>query len=81
MLQTLPAVMFGQNIMIWELRVSKLLQIINVYTSDSLLDVLRYVARKMMERGSRHFSYGIADDLDDPKYQHYRYWSNPLETK
>jgi len=34
-----------------------------------------------MQRGSAHFSYGIADDLDDPKYQHYKYWSNPLETK
>jgi hypothetical protein len=35
----------------------------------------------MMQRGSVHFSYGIADNLDDPKYQHYKYWSNPLETK
>ncbi|XP_031388207.1 phospholipid:diacylglycerol acyltransferase 1-like isoform X2 [Punica granatum] len=52
-----------------------------VYTSDSLPDLLQYVAPKMMERGSKHFSYGIADNLDDPEYQHYRYWSNPLETK
>ncbi|KAJ3695563.1 hypothetical protein LUZ60_000940 [Juncus effusus] len=52
-----------------------------VYTGDSLLDLLSYVAPKMMQRGSEHFSYGIADDLDDPKYQHYKYWSNPLETK
>jgi hypothetical protein len=35
----------------------------------------------MMQRGNVHFSYGIADNLDDPKYQHYKYWSNPLETK
>ncbi|XP_074562457.1 phospholipid:diacylglycerol acyltransferase 1-like [Curcuma longa] len=35
----------------------------------------------MMQRGSAHYSYGIADDLDDPKYMHYKYWSNPLETK
>ncbi|WOL20187.1 hypothetical protein Cni_G28990 [Canna indica] len=52
-----------------------------VYTPDSLQDLLRFVAPKMMQRGSKHFSYGIADNLDDPKYMHYRYWSNPLETK
>eukprot|EP00258_Populus_trichocarpa_P002837 XP_002303252.3 phospholipid:diacylglycerol acyltransferase 1 [Populus trichocarpa] len=52
-----------------------------VYTAGSILDLLHFVAPKMMERGSAHFSYGIADDLDDPKYQHYKYWSNPLETK
>jgi phospholipid:diacylglycerol acyltransferase len=46
-----------------------------------MIDLLRFVAPKMMERGSAHFSYGIADNLDDPKYQHYKYWSNPLETK
>ncbi|GKC44516.1 hypothetical protein Tco_1062238 [Tanacetum coccineum] len=34
-----------------------------------------------MERGSAHFSYGIAEDLDDPKYEHFKYWSNSLETK
>ena len=52
-----------------------------VYTAGSILDLLRYVAPKMMARGDAHFSYGIADNLDDPKYQHYKYWSNPLETK
>ncbi|KAJ6427328.1 hypothetical protein OIU84_022843 [Salix udensis] len=52
-----------------------------VYTAESMIDLLRFVAPKMMERGSAHFSYGIADYLDDPKYQHYKYWSNPLETK
>lgn len=52
-----------------------------VYTADSVLDLLNFVAPKMMARGSTHFSYGIADDLDDPKYEHYKYWSNPLETK
>ena len=52
-----------------------------VYTAGSILDLLHFVAPKMMERGSAHFSYGIADDLDNPKYQHYKYWSNPLETK
>lgn len=50
------------------------------YTAGSILDLLHFVAPKMMARGSAHFSYGIADNLDDPKYQHYRYWSNPLET-
>ncbi|KAK9280828.1 hypothetical protein L1049_003717 [Liquidambar formosana] len=52
-----------------------------VYTAGSILDLLYFVAPKMMARGSAHFSYGIADDLDDPKYKHYKYWSNPLETK
>nr|QQL95683.1 phospholipid:diacylglycerol acyltransferase 1 [Triadica sebifera] len=52
-----------------------------VYTAGSIVDLLQFVAPKMMERGSAHFSYGIADNLDDPKYKHYKYWSNPLETK
>ena len=52
-----------------------------VYTSESILDLLNFVAPKMMARGSAHFSYGISDNLDDPKYNHYKYWSNPLETK
>ncbi|GLT55998.1 hypothetical protein SLA2020_290730 [Shorea laevis] len=52
-----------------------------VYTAESVLDLLHFVAPKMMARGTSHFSYGIADNLDDPKYQHYKYWSNPLETK
>ncbi|KAK6911936.1 Lecithin:cholesterol/phospholipid:diacylglycerol acyltransferase [Dillenia turbinata] len=52
-----------------------------VYTAESILDLLHFVAPKMMARGDQHFSYGIADELDDPKYQHYKYWSNPLETK
>ncbi|KAG8050069.1 hypothetical protein GUJ93_ZPchr0009g373 [Zizania palustris] len=52
-----------------------------VYTASSIIDLLRFVAPRMMRRGSVHFSYGIADNLDDPKYIHYKYWSNPLETK
>ncbi|XP_050233148.1 phospholipid:diacylglycerol acyltransferase 1-like [Mercurialis annua] len=52
-----------------------------VYTAGSIIDLLYFVAPKMMNRGSAHFSYGIADNLDDPKYEHYKYWSNPLETK
>lgn len=52
-----------------------------VYTAGSLLDLLHFVAPKMMKRGDVHFSYGIADNLDDPEYEHYKYWSNPLETK
>ncbi|MED6193005.1 Phospholipid:diacylglycerol acyltransferase 1 [Stylosanthes scabra] len=51
------------------------------YTTDSVLDLLHFVAPKMMKRGDAHFSHGIADNLDDPKYKHYKYWSNPLETK
>ena len=51
------------------------------YTAGDIVDLLHFVGPKMMARGSAHFSYGIAEDLDDPKYQHYKYWSNPLETK
>ncbi|KAF3455127.1 hypothetical protein FNV43_RR05575 [Rhamnella rubrinervis] len=51
------------------------------YTAQTLLDLLRFVAPKMMQRAEVHFSHGIADNLDDPKYAHYKYWSNPLETK
>ncbi|GAB4842606.1 Phospholipid:diacylglycerol acyltransferase 1 [Ancistrocladus abbreviatus] len=52
-----------------------------VYTAGEVLDLLHFVAPKMMARGDAHFSYGIADNLDDPRYQHYKYWSNPLETR
>ncbi|KAJ4724968.1 Phospholipid:diacylglycerol acyltransferase 1 [Melia azedarach] len=52
-----------------------------VYTARTLLDLLRFVAPKTMRRAETHFSHGIADNLDDPKYDHYKYWSNPLETK
>nr|WKY18106.1 phospholipid:diacylglycerol acyltransferase 1-2 [Paeonia rockii] len=52
-----------------------------VYTAGTILDLLHFVAPKLMVRGGAHFSYGIADNLDDPKYEHYKYWSNPLETK
>lgn len=51
------------------------------YTANTLLDLLRSIAPKMMRRAEAHFSHGIADNLDDPKYNHYKYWSNPLETK
>lgn len=51
------------------------------YTAGDIVDLLHFVAPKMLARGSTHFSYGLAEDLDDPKYQHYKYWSNPLETK
>ncbi|CAA0815009.1 Putative phospholipid\\x3adiacylglycerol acyltransferase 2 [Striga hermonthica] len=51
------------------------------YTTNTLLELIRTIAPKMMKRAEAHFSHGIADDLDDPKYNHYKYWSNPLETK
>lgn len=51
------------------------------YTARTLVDLLRLVAPKMMRRADAHFSYDIADDLNDSKYDHYKYWSNPLETK
>lgn len=52
-----------------------------VYTAGEILDLLHFVAPKMMARGDGQFSFGLAEDLDDPKYQHFKYWSNPLETK
>ncbi|GMG98488.1 hypothetical protein Nepgr_000328 [Nepenthes gracilis] len=51
------------------------------YTAETLLNLIRHLAPKMMQRAEDHFSHGIANDLDDPKYAHYKYWSNPLETK
>ncbi|KAJ9540428.1 hypothetical protein OSB04_026934 [Centaurea solstitialis] len=51
------------------------------YTAGTLIDLLRFVAPKMMQRAEVQFSHGLAADLDDPKYAHYKYWSNPLETK
>nr|UWT60811.1 phospholipid:diacylglycerol acyltransferase 2 [Buglossoides arvensis] len=50
------------------------------YTATTLIDLLRFIAPKMMQRAEQHFSHGIAENLDDPKYNHYKYWSNPLET-
>ncbi|GAA0154228.1 acyltransferase [Lithospermum erythrorhizon] len=50
------------------------------YTATTLIDLLRFIAPKMMERAEQHFSHGIAENLDAPKYNHYKYWSNPLET-
>ncbi|KAJ4841778.1 putative phospholipid:diacylglycerol acyltransferase 2 [Turnera subulata] len=51
------------------------------YTARTALDLLRFVAPKTMQRFEAHFSHGVADNLDDPKYAHPKYWSNPLETK
>jgi len=46
-----------------------------------VLDLLHFVAPRLMQRGDAHFSYGIADNLDDPKYKHYKYvkemWIHP----
>ena len=50
------------------------------YAADSILDLLHFVAPKLMKRGDAHFSHGIAGNLDDPKYKYYKYWSNPLAT-
>ncbi|KAJ8559627.1 hypothetical protein K7X08_003685 [Anisodus acutangulus] len=50
------------------------------YTARTLIDLLRFVAPKTMQRAEAHFSHGLAENLEDPKYSHYKYWSNPLET-
>jgi phospholipid:diacylglycerol acyltransferase len=52
-----------------------------VYTADSGLDLLRKAAPKLMKRADDNWGYGIADNLKDPKYNHYKYWANPLETE
>lgn len=49
--------------------------------TGSILDLLRRVAPKMMARADANWGYGMASDLQDPKYNHPKYWSNPLETK
>ncbi|XP_073142608.1 putative phospholipid:diacylglycerol acyltransferase 2 [Henckelia pumila] len=51
------------------------------YTAKTLLDLLRSIAPMMMQRAEAQFSHGMANNLDDPKYNNYKYWSNPLETK
>ncbi|XP_009771139.1 putative phospholipid:diacylglycerol acyltransferase 2 [Nicotiana sylvestris] len=51
-----------------------------VYTARTLIDLLRFIAPKMMQRTEEHFSHGLAENLEDPKYSHHKYWSNPLET-
>ncbi|TXG66063.1 hypothetical protein EZV62_007338 [Acer yangbiense] len=37
------------------------------YTTRSILDLLHFVAPKLMARGGAHFSHGIAENLDDLK--------------
>ncbi|KAJ9128918.1 hypothetical protein P3X46_034333 [Hevea brasiliensis] len=77
----------ANNCDIWteyqEMDVGHIKAVVNykVYTAGSVLDLLHFVAPKLMKREGAHFSHGIADDLDDPKYEHYKYWSNPLETR
>ncbi|GKF16019.1 hypothetical protein Tco_0057481, partial [Tanacetum coccineum] len=51
------------------------------FTVDSVLELLQSVAPRTMKRGGAQYSYRIADNLDDKKYKHYKYWSNPLETR
>ncbi|XP_027348469.1 putative phospholipid:diacylglycerol acyltransferase 2 [Abrus precatorius] len=48
--------------------------------ATTVFDLLNFVAPKL-KRAEAHFSHGIAENLDDPKYAYYKYWSNPLETK
>lgn len=51
-----------------------------VYTASTGLDLLRKVAPRMMKRADENWGYGIADDPSDKKYDHFKYWANPLET-
>lgn len=56
-----------------------------VYTAgegpNGAISLLRRVAPRMMEKGDQFWSYGVADDLDDPKYKEPKYWTNPLELR
>lgn len=56
-----------------------------VYTAgegpQGAITLLRRVAPRMMAKGDKVWSYGVADDLDDPKYADAKYWTNPLETR
>ncbi|XP_075519977.1 putative phospholipid:diacylglycerol acyltransferase 2 [Primulina tabacum] len=51
------------------------------YTAKTLLELLRSIAPMTMKRAEAQFSHGVANNLDDPKYNNHKYWSNPLETK
>ncbi|CAM6050004.1 unnamed protein product [Sphagnum compactum] len=52
----------------------------DIYCAEDLVGLLRRVAPKLMIRGEENWGFGLADNLDDPKYKHFRHWSNPLET-
>jgi phospholipid:diacylglycerol acyltransferase len=52
----------------------------DVYCADDLVGLMERVAPKLMVHGEENWGFGLADNLDDPKYQHFRHWSNPLET-
>ncbi|KAI9076243.1 hypothetical protein K1719_041816 [Acacia pycnantha] len=51
------------------------------YTAITVYDLLRSAAPKTIKPAEVHFSHDIAEHLDDPKYTHHKYWSNPLETQ
>ena len=51
-----------------------------IFNADDLIEVLEKVAPKLMARGDENWSFGVADDPSDKKYEHPRYWANPLET-
>ncbi|CAM6085982.1 unnamed protein product [Calypogeia fissa] len=52
-----------------------------VYTAETGLDLLRKVAPRLMKRADDNWGYGIADNPRDPKYNHFKYWANPLESE
>jgi len=51
-----------------------------ILDADDIVGVLRSVAPKLMARGEENWSFGVADDPSDKKYDHFKYWANPLET-
>ncbi|KAL2611173.1 hypothetical protein R1flu_022865 [Riccia fluitans] len=50
------------------------------YTATSIIDLLRKVAPKMMRRADANWGFGVAENPNDSKYNHHKYWANPLQT-
>lgn len=51
------------------------------YTISEWIELMRSrIAPKYMELVDQHYSFGILENASDPKYDHHKYWTNPLET-
>lgn len=53
----------------------------SAHSSEGALELLRKMAPRYMEKVEQHDSWGIAFDLDLPKYRQAKYWNNPLESR
>jgi phospholipid:diacylglycerol acyltransferase len=50
-------------------------------TSEGFSRFLELIAPKYLEKVSAHDSWGLAQDFSEGKYDHPRYWNNPLESQ